>query len=289
MRNRSIFSLPAFFAPAPQSWLSTPAQAPSPLEVFDITYLHFHDSLELGVCVSGRGCCVVEGKEYPFSAGDVQVIFPFQSHLSRSEGGEYSRWYWLNIDPLRLLSAWGAPGLPRLKRLLETGMGLCGILDRARHGLAAELVARVTLPGEEARRLACLCALIEELAGESRGLPPLKLQPERPFTRLVPALDAVRQALERGESPAVSSLAAACGLSAAPFRRAFRQAMGQSPQQYILSCQMKKAQQLLLLTDTPITQIALAVGYQDVSGFNRQFLRAFSISPQAYRRQGREA
>lgn len=288
MRNRSISTLPAFFAPAPQSWLSTPAKEPSPLEVFDITYLHFHDSLELGVCVSGRGCCVVEGKEYPFSAGDVQVIFPFQSHLSRSEGGEYSRWYWLNIAPLRLLSAWGAPDLPRLERLLETGMGLCGILNRACHPLAAELIARVTLPGEENRRSACLCALIEELAGESRGLTPLKLQPRRSFTRLVPAIDAVRQALELGEAPAVSSLASACGLSAAPFRRAFHQVMGQSPQQYILSCQMKKAQQLLLLTNIPITQIALAVGYQDVSGFNRQFLRVFGMSPRSYRRQSGE-
>lgn len=289
MRNRSISSLPAFFAPAPQSWLSTPAKEPSPLEVFDITYLHFHDSLELGVCVSGRGCCVVEGKEYPFSAGDVQVIFPFQSHLSRSEGGEYSRWYWLNINPIRLLSAWGAPDLPRLERFLETGMGLCGILDRDRYGLAAELVARVTLPGEESRRLACLCALIEELAGESRGLPPLRLQPGRLFMRLAPAVDAVRQALERGESPAVSRLAAVCGLSVAPFRRAFHQAMGKSPQQYILSCQMKKAQQLLLLTDMPITQIALSVGYQDVSGFNRQFLRAFGLPPRAYRHQDGKA
>lgn len=50
---------------------------------------------------------------------------------------------------------------------------------------------------------------------------------------------------------------------------------------------MKKAQRLLLLTDTSIAQIAQDVGYQDVSGFNRQFLRAFGLPPREYRaRQG---
>ena len=288
MPNRSISSLPSFYAPAPLRWLSAAPHAPVPLEVFDITYLHFHSALELGVCVSGRGVCMVEEKEYPFSAGDVQIIFPFQNHLSRSEGDTFSRWHWLNIDPLHLLGAWGAPELPRLRRLLETGMGLCGIIDRKKYPLIGELVQRIVLAQEEKRRLACLYALIEELACESKGLPALHLRPSRQFTQLAPALNAVSQALEKGEAPAVSSLAAACSLSAAPFRRAFHLAIGQSPQEYIHACQMKKAQQLLLLTDQSVTQIALSVGYQDVSGFNRQFLRSFGTSPRAYRKSGGE-
>ena len=79
MRNRLNSPLPSFFAPAPEALLSAPRPGPHPLEVYDITYLHFHDNLELGVCVSGQGACQVEGVLYPFSAGDVQVIFPFQS------------------------------------------------------------------------------------------------------------------------------------------------------------------------------------------------------------------
>ena len=114
MRNRLNSPLPSFFAPAPEALLSAPRPGPHPLEVYDITYLHFHDNLELGVCVSGQGACQVEGVLYPFAAGDVQIIFPFQSHLSRSEGAQQSRWFWLNIDPMRLLAAWGAPGLARL-------------------------------------------------------------------------------------------------------------------------------------------------------------------------------
>ena len=143
------------------------------------------------------------------------------------------------------------------------------------------------LSGGEQRRLSCLYALIEELAAESQALPKLSLRPSRQFVQLSPALERVQACLDEGRAPRVDELCRACALSPAAFRRAFQRAMGQPPQQYILACQMKKAQRLLLLTDTSIAQIAQDVGYQDVSGFNRQFLRAFGLPPREYRaRQG---
>lgn len=289
MRNRSISKLPSFYAAAGADDLNNRTGTPYPLELFDITFLHFHSALELGMCASGRGCCVVQDREYPFEAGDVQIVFPFQSHLSRSEGGEYSRWYWTSLNPMQLLGAWGAPELPRLEKLLYTRMGLCGIIDRARYPLIASLIARVVLPGDRRRRTACLCALIEELAAESEGLEPLQLRPERAFERMEPALLQVQTQLDAGRMPAVSELASACALSPAAFRRAFRLALGQSPQQYIQNCQLQKAQRMLLFTDESITQIALSLGYQDVSGFNRIFLRAFGVAPRKYRETGGEA
>lgn len=283
MRNRLISQLPSFFAPAPEALLSAPRPGPHALEVYDITYLHFHDNLELGVCVSGRGACQVEGVLYPFEVEDVQIIFPFQTHLSRSEGPQQSRWYWMNIDPVRALGAWGAPDLARVERLLYTRMGLCGIIDRARYPLIRELVVRVVLAEGEQRRLSCLYALIEELAAESQSLAPLSLKPSRQFLQLSPALERVQNCLNEGRAPQVDELCHACALSPAAFRRAFHLAMGQPPQQYILACQMKKAQRLLLLTDRSITQIAQDVGYQDASGFNRQFSKVFGMPPREYR------
>lgn len=283
MPNRSISGLPTFFAPSHQTdSLAADKPGVGALEVLDITYLHFHSVLELGVCVSGAGSCQVEEKKYDFSAGDVQVIFPFQSHLSRSEGGEYSRWYWMGIDPIQLLGAWGAPELPRLEQLLYTQMGICGIIDREKYPLLCQLVRRVVEPGEERLRIACLCALIEVMAAESKNLPKLRLRPGRHFTRLAPALELAAQSLGSDKPASVAQMAQACALSVAPFRRAFHLATGQSPQQYIHICRMRKAQQLLM-SGMPITEIALAVGYQDASGFNRQFLKTFGMTPRDYR------
>ena len=289
MRNRSFLTLPSFYVHAEPSRLDERSAEAGPLEIFDITYLHFHSVLELGVCTSGRGACVVEGENMPFAEGDVQIIFPFQRHLSRSGGGEYSRWIWTSFNPLQLLSSWGAPELPRLEKLLYTRMSLCGIISRSAHPLIAELIRSVALPGDSRRRTACLCALIEELAAASEGCTPLTLRPERSFLQLEPALNLVQEALEQGRAPRIETLSTACAMSPATFRRAFHASMGQSPRQYVRLCQMKKAQRMLLLTDASVTDVAQSVGYEDVSGFNRQFLQTFGIPPRAYRRTGGQA
>lgn len=283
MRNRSKSALPSSYAYIETSELNETRRNAFSLEIYDITYMHFHSSVELGVCCSGQGICMVEDKEYAFKAGDVQIIFPFQRHLSRSSGG-YSQWIWTCINPIKLLGDWGAPDIPRLERLLNAHMALCGIIDREKYPLIAELVRRVTLPGGRDARLSCLCALIEELAAQSEGLQPLALRPEYSFLRLEPALRYVQDSLDHGKSPRASALATACAMSDATFRREFERVMGRSPREYIQFCQLQRARKMLLLGDESITQIALSVGYQDVSGFNRQFISAFGITPREYRR-----
>ena len=286
MRNRSCTDLPSYYAPSPGAWLKN--DRPYPLEVYDITSLHFHDTLELGVCSEGQGVCRVEDREYPFCEGDVQVIFPFQNHLSRSEGGRQSKCYWVNLDPLDVLGTWGAPELGRLEQMLREKMGLCGILDRKKYPFLCELVRHVVLPGEETRRLVSLYALIVELAKVSSDLPKLSLSPARHFSRLLPAIEQMQSRLEEDLSTGVPAMAEACRLSCAQFRRDFLASMGCSPQQYTLNCRMQKAQRLLLLTDRKITDIALAVGYQDASGFNRCFREHFGVSPRQLRQRGKE-
>ena len=125
---------------------------------------------------------------------------------------------------------------------------------------------------------------VSQLAAQSEGMKPLALRPEHSFLRLEPALKYVKSSLEQCQSPRASALAEACAMSQATFRREFQRVMGRSPREYIQSCQLQRARRMLLLSDESITQIALAVGYQDVSGFNRQFLNAFGVPPREYRR-----
>lgn len=193
-----------------------------------------------------------------------------------------------DLDPLDVLGTWGAPELGLLEQMLRENMGLCGILDRKKYPFLCELVRNVVLPGEETRRLVSLYALIVELAKVSSDLPKLSLSPARHFSRLLPAIEQMQSRLEEDLSTGVPAMAEACGLSCAQFRRDFLAAMGCSPQQYTLNCRMQKAQRLLLLTDRKITDIALAVGYQDASGFNRCFREHFGVSPRQLRQRGKE-
>lgn len=75
-------------------------------------------------------------------------------------------------------------------------------------------------------------------------------------------------------------------LNVSPYYAAhvFKDAVGYSPLQYALRRRIGEAQTLLITTDLPITQIAGRVGYDNVSHFNAQFLKAIGLSPRAFRK-----
>jgi len=53
---------------------------------------------------------------------------------------------------------------------------------------------------------------------------------------------------------------------------------------YIISCRIFYAQDLLRSTDLPIIDIASQCGFNDYANFTRQFKRLTGTSPSAYRR-----
>lgn len=283
MQNRSLSLLSSVFEPFPGFDWDDSKQHPMLLSVTTISKVHYHDMVEVAICLEGTGELLVEEELSAFEPGDVAIIFPFQRHYSCKTGSGTCNWYWLYLDPLNLLSELGVSDLPRIERLLRSGMGIYGKIDRQRHPLIAELIKRIALPGNKDLRLTCLYTMIKELAEESRNLPHLSFTPTQCFSEVAPAIELVRQSLEKGEAPTVDAMSRACAMSIVGFRRAFRIATGQSPQDHIEACQMRKAQYLLLGTNQAISQIAQSVGYHDVSGFNRQFLTHFQMTPREYR------
>lgn len=74
------------------------------------------------------------------------------------------------------------------------------------------------------------------------------------------------------------------GLSPYHFLRLFSRVLGVTPHQYLLRCRLARAARLLVQSDRPITEIALDVGFGDLSNFVRSFGRAAGVSPGAFRR-----
>ncbi len=79
-------------------------------------------------------------------------------------------------------------------------------------------------------------------------------------------------------------LASLSCLSVRQFSARFRQATGQSPQQYLIQLRMQRAQALLQQTDMSLQQVSDAVGYASVSAFSHRFREQLGISPGYYRR-----
>lgn len=64
----------------------------------------------------------------------------------------------------------------------------------------------------------------------------------------------------------------------------FRERVGMPLVDFITAERMKKARELLLSTDLPIRDVALAVGYANISYFSRQFKRAQGQTPLEFRK-----
>jgi AraC family transcriptional regulator len=82
-------------------------------------------------------------------------------------------------------------------------------------------------------------------------------------------------------------LARQASLSVYHYLRVFSAVLGITPHQYLLRCRLRRAAQLLADEDRPVTDIALEVGFADLSNFVRSFRRASGVSPLAYRRTAR--
>ncbi len=83
----------------------------------------------------------------------------------------------------------------------------------------------------------------------------------------------------------ITELAKLSCVSTEHFTRKFTQQIGESPMQYILNKRMQRAQLLLMINTSHIKDVAYAVGFNDVSYFNRIFKRSVGCTPQEYRRQ----
>jgi AraC-like DNA-binding protein len=85
----------------------------------------------------------------------------------------------------------------------------------------------------------------------------------------------------------LESAAREAGLSAFHFLRTFAGVLGVTPHQYLVRSRLRRAARLLADDGRSITDVALDVGFSDLSNFVRTFHRAAGVSPRAFRQAAR--
>jgi AraC-like DNA-binding protein len=85
----------------------------------------------------------------------------------------------------------------------------------------------------------------------------------------------------------VDELASHLGISTSYFARSFRSSVGLAPHAYVMRRRLLRAQELLVSTDLPLIDIALATGFADQSHFCRRFHRMTGMPPRVFRLQHR--
>jgi AraC family transcriptional regulator len=103
----------------------------------------------------------------------------------------------------------------------------------------------------------------------------------RDRTRVADVIRAVESDVSQPCS--LQHLAGLAGLSEYHFLRTFRAVTGTTPHQWLSRARLCEAALQLAVTTRPITEIALEVGFDDLSNFLRAFRAEFGVSPGRYR------
>lgn len=106
---------------------------------------------------------------------------------------------------------------------------------------------------------------------------------------LPPALQRVIQVMLRNlEQPfSVTELSETAGLSARQLERLFKRYLDTTPARYYLSLRIDRARELLIYTNQPIIDVAVAVGFASTSHFAQWFKRFHGMRPTELRERTR--
>jgi transcriptional regulator GlxA family with amidase domain len=94
---------------------------------------------------------------------------------------------------------------------------------------------------------------------------------------LARAIQLMADTIEAPLSPA--EIAQEVGISTRQLERIFGRHLNCSPKKYSVDMRLQKARHLLLQTEKPVTEIALACGFSSSTHFARVFRAQFGITP----------
>lgn len=256
-------------------------------------YLHWHDEFEFIVVISGAIIYTVEDEEYCLQEGEGLFISSNQLHAARcfdnfpceacvvlfhanlfgsdKQGATYTKF----VDPiltnefiftkhLHPQVAWQKKVLDLLisidllhnERLSENELLLKGMLFEIWHHCFQNGTHQ---------------------SDRHRNQTGYKLE------RMQPVLNYIHTCY--GDELTLSALAKLLPMSEGQFCRAFKEVTNISPIAYVLRYRILQSCILLSEPDRKIADIAKSVGFNNISYFNREFIKAIGCSPSQYRKE----
>ncbi len=259
-------------------------------QLIPITDLHFHNLLELGICIYGKGEVILEDQSYEYGAGTVTIIPKNFPHTTNSENRKLNKWEYLFIDIDKCLQELYPENSMLAKRLSYriNRTAFCGKAEQYPQlaGMIKAILEEMKNQGDLYREsvLGLLRSLIVCMARMNPELIPRK-EDEAPkkseLTQIMRALEYVGDHYDREIK--IADLAGVCHISETHFRRQFLKCMGIHPVDYINQVRIKNACELLKKTDLSITEISLQCGFSSASTFNRNFHKFLGMNPNKWK------
>lgn len=230
-----------------------------------------HASVELAWVERGSVTYRVGAREVVVGSGEAFLVPRGVEHATTFGGPAIAGALELSAEMLAELS-------DSLGRALPSEPGKVAV--SARLFTLADLV-RAELAGKEAGHLASVAALTEAmtiLVLRGAGGDARRTTSRDP--RVAAVLDLVHT--RYAEPISIDDFARAAGTSRFHMSRLFRDAIGQSPYQYLLHTRVQRAAERLRGGRQSVTEVAFAVGFGDLGRFARMFRAVTGVSPGSF-------
>jgi AraC-like DNA-binding protein len=219
---------------------------------------------------------LTQGRVFELVAGSILVGYPGNEYVCTHEHihGDEGLSVHLTPELAHELNGsrrlWQVGGVPPLSELVVLGE----LVNAAGH-------ARSDVGLDEAA-LMFVARFIEIVTGRDDRAPDAPARDRRRAVEAAVWLDA-----HAHEPVDLERTSREAGVSAYHFLRLFTRVVGVTPHQYLVRARLRRAAQLLSDNDQSVTDVALDVGFGDVSNFVRTFHRAAGVSPRRFRQASR--
>jgi len=243
----------------------------------DEPFIERHDSFSLAYVRKGSFGYRVRGASFELIAGSVLIGHPGDQYLCTHQHhvcGDECLSFHLMPELVEAFGkgadVWTMGSLPPLPELVVIGelaqAAADGRSDLGLDELGMLLAARV----------------VDVVSGRRRQTPAAQARERRRAVQAALWLDA-----HSHQSVDLESAAREAGLSSFHFLRLFTGAIGITPHQYLIRSRLRHAARLLADRDRTVTDVAMDVGFGDLSNFVRTFHRAAGVAPGNFRRAAR--
>ncbi|MGN7743488.1 AraC family ligand binding domain-containing protein [Pseudomonas sp. 22526] len=241
---------------------------------------HWHDRYLVGVTEEGVQQFHCRRERFHSTPGKVFLLEPGEIHDgdAPTEGGFTYRT--LYLDP-----QWLEPELSALfeEAPADSQLGFGSILASDQRLAQATSNAFHSLHHGELRivRQSAMDQLLDQLTGHLHWRKRYREDPRLPLVARK-ARDYLHAHAQQDIS--LDELGAVCGVDRFRLTRAFKAAYGLPPHAYLVQLRLAKARRLLARGEQP-AEVAMALGFADQSHMGRWFVRAYGLTPAAYRKR----
>ncbi len=252
---------------------------------------HWHDEMEIVYIKKGQGLVVVDFEQFHVSAGSILFILPGQVH-SIEQAEQFSMEYENILFKTDMLLAKETDAcnvnyfLPLLNGSLripthftkETGhySEIAACIDGADEICKTNPPAyQLAIKGQLFLLFYTLfsgCATTDSPYKDTKSLEKMK--------KVIPYIEQNYM-----EKITIEDIANELGLSQSHFMKFFKNTTGITFIDYLNEYRLTMAAKLLVSSDLPILDIAVDVGFENLSYFNRLFKKRFAMTPRDYRKK----